>query len=365
VYAAIQRARANPINIELVGDRFGPYLVYECLGAGGMAAVHRATVDIGGGVIRELALKRLLPQLADDKALVEDFIREAKLAAQLHHPGIVRILELGRAGGTYFIAMELVRGHSVLQLMKLAHAMRASAPLGVAIALLVELCEALDYASNATDLHGEPLEIVHRDLSPSNLIVTDEGHLKIIDFGVAKAVSGRFMTNTGLVKGKLGYMAPEVLSGQPVDRRGDIFSIGVVAWELITGRRLFSAPNEYEVILKLEQGAQHPPSVFNRACPPELDEIVMHALARDREARWPDAATMRRALDAVRRAHRAGPRDVIAWVHTLVPEGSELTDATIQLSTRDLFAVGSLPPTNLDDEIEATTVTPEPFEPEP
>jgi eukaryotic-like serine/threonine-protein kinase len=138
----------------IVGDRFGPYTVYECLGAGGMAAVHRATIDIGGGVIREIALKRLLPQLADDKALVEDFIREAKLAAQLHHPGIVRILELGRTAGTYFIAMELVQGHSVLQLMKLAQAMRAAAPIGVTIALLVELCDALDYASNASDIHG-------------------------------------------------------------------------------------------------------------------------------------------------------------------------------------------------------------------
>src|SRR5687768_6495814 len=171
-----------------------------------MATVHRASLDIGGGVIREVALKRLLPQLADDKGFVEDFVREAKLAAQLQHPHIVRMLELGRVGRIYFIAMELVRGVSLAQLMKLMHATRQVAPIGVVVALLGELLDALDYASNCTDDYGEPMHIVHRDLSPSNLIVTEDGHLKVIDFGVAKSLSGRFMTSSGMVKGKLSYM---------------------------------------------------------------------------------------------------------------------------------------------------------------
>lgn len=323
-------------------DRFGAYHVHECLGAGGMAAVHRASIDIGGGVMREVALKRLLPQLADDKKLVEDFIREAKLAAQLHHPNIVRILELGRNGRTYFIAMELVTGQSLLQLMKLAFAVRAHVPIGVSVALLAELLDAIEYASNATDANGESLAIVHRDLSPSNLIVTDDGHLKVIDFGVAKALSGKFQTNTGMIKGKLGYMAIEALSGKGIDHRADVFSIGVVAWELLTGRRLFRGVNEYEVIKLIDEGAKEPPSTYNRACPPELDEIVMHALARSRDDRWPTAGVMRTALESVRRTHRAVPAEVAAWKRSLVPDRDSHDETThMQLTARDLIAEGS------------------------
>lgn len=318
-------------------ERFGAYRVHERLGTGGMAAVHRATIDIGGGVIREVALKRLLPQLADDKKLIEDFVREAKLAAQLQHPNIVRVLELGRSGSTYFIAMELVAGHSLQQLMKLASVRPVPTPIGVVVALLAELLDALDYASTATDHDGEPMHLVHRDLSPSNLILTDDGHVKIIDFGVAKAVSGKFMTNTGMVKGKLSYMAPEVIAGQPLDTRADIFSLGVCAWEVITTRRLFRGANDFDVLAKIRDGATEPPSAYNPACPPELDEIVMHALARRRDDRWPSAAVMRRALDSVRRTYRDGAAAVAAWKRGLLPEapGDETTHH--QLSTRDLL----------------------------
>lgn len=320
-------------------DQFGRYSVFECLGAGGMATVHRATTEIGGGVQREVALKRMLPQLADDKKTLDDFIREAKLAAQLHHPNIVRILELGRNGSTYFIAMELVRGDSLLQLMKLMHARRLQAPAGVVVAILAELCEALDYASTASDLEGEPMEIVHRDLSPSNLIISEEGRVKIIDFGVAKSVSGKFQTSSGLVKGKLGYMALEVLAGKEIDKRADLFSIGIVAWELLTGQRLFAAINEYEVITKIRKGAKQPPSVFNSTCTPELDEIVMHALSRKRDERWPSAGVMKRALDTLRRTHPDGPREVDAWRRSLAPDAPDEDSTTMELvSLADMMA---------------------------
>ena len=345
--------------MELVGsagftERFGRYTVLEPLGTGGMAVVHRATIDIGSGVIQEVALKRLLPQLADDKRLVEDFIREAKLAAQLHHPSIVRILELGRSQSTYFIAMELVRGQSLLQLMKLSWLRRGQIPIGVVVALLAELLDALDYASTATDADGDPLEIVHRDLSPSNLIITPDGHLKIIDFGVAKAVSGKFMTNTGMIKGKLGYMSLEVLSATPLDRRADIFSIGVVAWELFTGKRLFKGKNEYDVITKIRKGAKEPPSKFNSAVTPELDEIVMHALSLQRDDRWPSAAVMKCALDSVRRTYRDGVREIAAWVRMLVPEINEVDETTsMVLSMGDVIGEGSKrtipPPASVTD----------------
>jgi len=329
-----------------VVDQFGRYTVFECLGAGGMATVHRATTQIGGGVVREVALKRMLPQLVDDKKTLDDFIREAKLAAQLNHPNIVRILELGRYGTTYFIAMELVRGHSLLQLLKLMAARHQMAPVGIVVALLSELCDALDYASNATDTEGEPMEIVHRDLSPSNLIIDTEGHLKIIDFGVAKSTRGQFVTSSGLVKGKLGYMALEVLAGKPVDRRADIFSVGVVAWELLTGRRLFVAVNEYDVIAKIRQGATVKPSQINPDVSPELDEIVMHALSRKRDERWPSAGVMKNALDTLRRTHREGPREVSNWRATLIPPAELHSDesTTMELmSLRELAVNPSAP----------------------
>ncbi|CAN5860127.1 hypothetical protein BH11MYX3_BH11MYX3_05250 [soil metagenome] len=301
-------------------EQFGPYTVFECLGAGGMATVHRAEKPIGAGVMREVALKRLLPQLADDKLFVEDFIREAKLAAQLVHPNIVHILELGEVGDTYFIAMELVRGASLSALMKHAYATKLSAPIGVVIALMSELCDALDYAACGRGTYGQALKIIHRDLTPSNLIVTDQGRLKIIDFGVAKAMSGKFMTNTGLIKGKLGYMSVEALSGsKSLDARTDIFSAGVVAWELLAGRRLFRGVNEYETITKIRSGEILAPSVHNADCPPELDAIVLQAVARERDERWPDAGSMRAALDRLRPRFLEGPQHVVAWKESVIP----------------------------------------------
>ena len=319
------------------GERLGPYTLHECLGAGGMAIVHRATHDIGAGVVREVALKRLLPQLANDKLFVEDFIREAKLAAQLDHPNIVHILELGEIDGVYFISMELVRGASLIQLMKQAYATKAGAPIGVVIALVSELCDALDYAACGRGLYGQALRIIHRDLTPSNMIVTDEGRLKIIDFGVAKAMSGKFMTNTGMIKGKLSYMSPEALTGgHAVDARTDLFSIGVIAWELITNRRLFRGVNEYEVITKIRSGTIPPPSVHNFECPDALDEIVLRALAREREDRWQDAASIRVQLDRLRAEFTAGPPHVTAWKDQLIPNERRRGDTVL-----DRIAEGS------------------------
>ncbi len=299
-------------------ERFGPYVIHECLGAGGMATVHRATLDIGGGMVREVALKRLLPQLADDKQFVADFVREAKIAAQLRHPNIVSVLELGREGTQYFMAMELVHGKPLYHLMRWMHAGKQTAPLGVFATLLIELCDALDYAANAVDDHGDSLRIVHRDLTPSNLLVTEDGHLKIIDFGVAKSTSEQFRTFTGMVKGKLGYMSPEAVSGQPLDHRSDLFSLGVVGWELLAGRRLFKGANEFDIVKRIRDGEVHPPSTFNPAVTRDVDALVMRALARPREQRWPTAAQLRTALEPILRANR-GTADINEWKSRLSP----------------------------------------------
>jgi eukaryotic-like serine/threonine-protein kinase len=283
-----------------------------------MATVHRASIELEDGEVFEVALKRLLPQFHDDKRFVEDLIREGKLAAQLDHPNIVRILELGRIGRTYFIAMDLVRGRSLMSLLQKSVQKGVRPPIGVVCALMFEALDALDHAHAA--------QIVHRDLTPSNLIVTDQGHLKIIDFGVAKALVGTLQTQSGLAKGKLGYMALEALSGKHVDTRADVFSAGVVTWELIALRRLFHGDNDIEVMNAVSTGVVEPPSRFNVDCPPLLDAIVMRALNRSREERWESAGEMAEALGELRAHYPATERDILQWVDDLFSD----TDAEMQ-----------------------------------
>ncbi len=307
-------------SVDGVIERFGPYDVHECVGSGGMATVHRATIALGGGVTREVALKRLLPHLAEDDRFVDDFVREAKLAVHLRHPNIIQIYELGRIGNDFFIAMELVRGISLISLMRCASKTGRLLPIGAVMSLALELTDALDHAHTGTTEGGQPLELVHRDLTPSNLLITDGGHLKIIDFGIAKATRGDLATDSGLAKGKAGYMAPEAVRGEQVDPRADLFSTGVVLWELLTGQRLFRASTEWGEPAVLRNTPISPPSMFNSACPPELDRIVLRAVAKPRDQRWSSAEEMHDALSAVSRAFSANASEVMRVKQALRPE---------------------------------------------
>ncbi|MCB9571339.1 MAG: protein kinase [Kofleriaceae bacterium] len=290
--------------------------MYERLGVGGMATVHRAREHGIEGFERIVALKRLLPHLAEDASFVRSFVREAKLASLLRHAHIVQLYELGRVGTTYFISMEYIDGRDVRRILRQARKVTGPPTINVTIALLIQLCDALDYAHTRCDEEtGEPLHIVHRDVSPSNLLVTRSGHLKIIDFGIAKAQSQQLRTATGRVKGKLAYMAPEAIAGRELDARSDVFSAGVIAHELLTARPLFASKNEYQTLLKVQKGEILPPSSFNQACPPELDAIVFRALTREPDQRWSSAAEMRDALHEVRiRYHlSATNREITSW----------------------------------------------------
>jgi serine/threonine protein kinase len=280
--------------------------------------VHRATVDLGG-VTREVALKRLLPHLAEDDRFVEDFIREAKLAAHLRHPNIIQIHDLGRIGNDYFIAMELVRGISLMSLMRLATKRNTLLPISAVLSLMLELTDALDHAHTGTTDAGEPLELVHRDLTPSNLLISDDGHLKIIDFGIAKANRGDLSTDSGVAKGKLGYMALEAMRAEPVDARADLFSAGVVMWELLTGHRLFKPVNDWEPAAARELPIEHP-SKINPQCPSDLDHVVLRAVAKSRDQRWRSAEEMHRMLAPIGRNFAASPAEVVRAKHALRPE---------------------------------------------
>ncbi len=248
---------------------FGPYEVFERLGVGGMATVHRAKERGIEGFERIVALKRLLPHLAEDASFVRSFVREAKLASLLQHANIVQLYELGRVGHVLFISMELIEGRDIRKILRRARKVAGPPTLPVFMALMTQLCEALDYAHRRTDVDGQPLRLVHRDVSPSNVLVTESGHVKVIDFGIAKAQSAHLKTQTGRIKGKVAYMAPESVRGQELDARSDIFSVGVIAHELLTARPLFSTKNEYETLLRVQRAEIDPPSRFNPDCPPE------------------------------------------------------------------------------------------------
>ena len=306
---------SSPSDPSLQNEVFGPYLVYERLGVGGMATVHRAKERGIEGFERIVALKRLLPHLAEDASFVKSFVREAKLASMLQHANIVQLYELGRVGTTYFISMEHIDGRDVRRILRQARKVTGPPNINVTLAMLIQLCDALEYAHTRHDEHGEPLGLVHRDVSPSNLLVTKSGHLKVIDFGIAKAQSQQLRTQTGRVKGKLAYMAPEAISGKELDSRSDIFSVGVIAHELLTARPLFASKNEYQTLINVQRSEILPPSAFNQAVPPELDAIVLRALAREPDERYHSAAEMRDDLHGVRIRYQlsATNREVQTW----------------------------------------------------
>ncbi|GAB4565158.1 MAG: hypothetical protein Tsb0020_15840 [Haliangiales bacterium] len=336
---------------------FGPYEVYERLGIGGMATVHRAKERGIEDFERIVALKRLLPHLAEDASFVRSFVREAKLASMLQHANIVQLYELGRVGEVLFISMELIEGCDIRRILRRARKVAGPPPVSVFIALLTQLLEALDYAHLRTDQNGEPLGLVHRDVSPSNLIVTASGHLKVIDFGIAKAQSSYLKTQTGRIKGKLAYMAPEAIRGQELDARSDLFSVGIIAHELLTARPLFATKNEYQTLLRVQRSEIPPPSKYNPECPPELDQLVLGALARAPDERWQSAAEFRNALEALR-VHlgvSASHREVAAWMEWAFALEAPPTAAQRNLRRSDSFGSVSEVSSDIFTPIDRTT----------
>jgi len=295
---------------------FGPYIVYEQLGIGGMASVHVAESRSAGGFRKRVALKRLLAHAAADPTLVDAFAQEARLDARLRHPNITRTYDFGEVDGTFFIAMELVAGPTVSQLLRQCHATIGEVALPVVLHILLGVCDALDYAHTLTDEQGKPLDIVHRDVSPPNIIVSSTGVVKLIDFGVARASTSAVKTQTGIIKGKVGYLPPEYLRSGKLDVRADLWSLGVVAHELLTCERLFEGAHDLAVLEQIRAREIEPPSRVNSSVSRGLDAIVMTALERDPERRWQSAAAMRNALrtEVAELGAQITNKQVIAWV---------------------------------------------------
>ncbi|HEU4730435.1 MAG TPA: protein kinase [Kofleriaceae bacterium] len=280
-------------------EEFGPYLVYERLGQGGMATVHRAEKR-GVGIRRPIALKRLLPHIATEPDLVKLFVDEARLASHLHHANVAQTYELGRVDDVFFIAMEYAPGPTLSRIMRQSREAAGEIPLTVTVNILTQICEALDYAHNLCDETGRPLRIIHRDVSPANIIVTSTGVVKLIDFGIAKTALSSVKTQTGFIKGKFGYIAPEYITGK-IDARVDLFAVGVIAHEMLAGRRLFEGKDDFETLGNIREMEPLPPSHWNPHVTEDLDDIVMTALERDPGRRWQSAAAMQVALSNVAR----------------------------------------------------------------
>lgn len=278
---------------------FGPYRLERWLAQGGMANIFVATYTGPLGFEREVALKVILPQFAHHPGFKTMFLDEARLAARLNHPNIVSVQDLGEARGYPYIAMEFVDGSNLSRAMRMARKQGRAFSTGMVHFIIGELLESLSYAHGRMDRDGKRLGIVHRDVTPQNILLSYDGQVKLTDFGVAKATSNLHTTQSGTVKGKYTHMAPEQLRGKPVDGRADLFSVGVVMHELLTGRQLFRRTDPYEIMKAIMEEPIPRPSELNRRVPPELDGVVLRMLAKEPSDRYPTAMATLDAMDRV------------------------------------------------------------------
>jgi eukaryotic-like serine/threonine-protein kinase len=330
---------------------FGKYTLLERISVGGMAEVFRAKAFGAEGFERLVAVKRILPNIAEDQEFIRMFVDEAKLALQLHHANIAQIADWGVVHGAYYIALEHVHGRDVRSLFERIRPSGQGMPVSHACFIAMKVCEGLDYAHNKRDQAGHEMGLVHRDVSPQNVLVSFEGEVKIIDFGIAKAAGQGSKTQSGILKGKFGYMSPEQVRGLPVDRRSDVFSCGIVLYEMLTGERLFLGESDFSTLEKVRNVEIVPPTAYNPALPAELERIVLRALAKDVTERYQHAIDLHDELQAF--VYTAGEfcsrKDLSTWMKKTFSK--ELEDESAKLEGfRQL-------PTGLDDQERSSGLT--------
>ena len=275
---------------------FGPFTLVEQLAVGGMAEIYLAKTRGLAGFEKYLALKLIHPDFADDEQFVQMLIDEAKIAVGLSHPNIAQVFDLGREEGRYFISMEYVRGADLFQIMRKLTDAEIEVPVEVAVYLVQELCAGLSYVHDKRDAEGRPLKIIHRDISPQNIMVSQAGEVKLVDFGIAMMASRHRRTQAGFVKGKYYYMSPEQVRGGPVDQRSDIFSAGIILYEVLVGQMLYLEEDVDRLVEKVRQADIAPPATRRPEIPPALSHIAMRALAKDPDQRFDSAEEFRREL---------------------------------------------------------------------
>ncbi|MFO0595978.1 MAG: serine/threonine-protein kinase [Myxococcaceae bacterium] len=277
--------------------RFGKYTLIDRIAVGGMAEIFLARQAGLEGFEKTIVIKRIRPHLSKQPNFVKMFLNEAKLAAQLNHPNIVQIYDLGKISESYFIAMEYIFGRDMRRIIPKADALGIPFPMVYALKIASSVCEGLYYAHARTDLYGNALNIVHRDVTPENIFVSFDGTVKVLDFGIAKAANQIEQTRAGEIKGKLSYMSPEQCMGKVLDNRSDIFSLGTVLYEWLTGFKLFTGDSEVAILKSITEGKIYAPSYFKADIPEAVEAILMKALEKDREKRYQTAWEMQYDLD--------------------------------------------------------------------
>lgn len=303
------------------GEHVGEYEIVEPIRSGGMASLYLAKKRGVAGFVRHVAIKVVHPKHSRNPRLVRMFLDEARLCARIHHPNVVHVEELGEHRGTHYLVMEYVSGCSLRQLMEALHARRRAMAVDLAVAIATRALDGLHAAHECVSDAGDNLGVVHRDISPPNILVAFQGYVKLIDFGVAKAKSHEERTRTGVLKGKFRYMSPEQASQRTVDRRTDIFAMGVVLWEMLTQRPLFDADSPNSVLRRIMRSAVLAPSHYNPDVPSMLDHVILSSLAVVPEHRPQTAYEFRNQLIAARPSSVGIDSTQLADVlHALMPE---------------------------------------------
>jgi serine/threonine protein kinase len=302
---------------ESTGGAFARYRPIAELGQGGMAQVFLALASGPAGFNKLVVIKQIREQFADDPEFLSMFLDEARLAARLNHPNVVQTNEVGGDGKRFYICMEYLEGQPLNRIMTRIGAAKGLT-LGMQLRIVVDALTGLHHAHELNDFDGRALEVVHRDATPHNIFVTYAGQVKVVDFGIAKALSSSSETRTGVLKGKVAYMAPEQAMGERVDRRADIFTVGMILWEVLAGKRLFKGVPDVAVLQRIVNGSIPLPSTVNTEVRPELEAIAMKALAHNRDDRYATAADMAAALEAATDA--SGERGTVRDAGRLINE---------------------------------------------
>jgi len=275
---------------------FGNYTLTRKLATGGMAELFIAKTIGDDGVERELVVKRILPSYSEDEAFVKMFIDEASLTSKLQHPNIVQIFDFDVTDGQYYIAMEYIQGEDLHDLMRVGAEKGAPLSVSQCVWIVVELAKGLHYA-HTKEHKGRPLNIIHRDVTPHNAMVSYDGDVKLMDFGIAKAAERSTKTQAGMVKGKVAYMSPEQARGKPLDPRSDLFALATVLWEMVTNKRLFLRTSDFETLTAILKEEAEPPSRHRQGIDQELDDIITTALDKDRDRRQASVEVFARELN--------------------------------------------------------------------
>ena len=276
---------------------FGKFDLLRRIASGGMAEVFAARMSSVGGFEKMVALKRILPDLAERPEYVNMFLDEARIAASLNHPNIVQVYDIDAVDGQYFMTMEYLRGHDLRFVLKELKRSGAGMPLPLALRIVSEVAGGLHYAHERRGIDGKPLGIVHRDVSPKNIFITFDGVIKLLDFGIAKAHQRLSVTRSGTLKGRYPYMAPEQVVEDAVDARADVFALGICLWEMTVGRRLFEGKTAYEILKRIRDQPVPRPSQIVPGYSPTVEAVVMRALAKNRDERYPSCLAMQRDLE--------------------------------------------------------------------